>query len=350
MATNIHGKMHSFSMGFAEQAYDERVYAREVAKICGTKHFEATASPKILDLLPRLVKHYGEPFADSSAIPTWLLSEMTSKHVTVALSGDGGDDLFGGYERYLNPFLYPVGCDTNNHLNTLCRQLKQELPLRQKNNPLCFGTIKYHFHWARFCGTRKIDLCSDSLKSEALKGSTLSLMLDHFQQNRSGMLLDKIQEFELEYYLASTLMTKVDIASMGNSLEVRAPFLDNNVADFALSLPEKMRVCKSSSSSFNNGFETKVLLKKVAEKYLPPNIIYRRKMGFGIPLAEWFREELKDFAYDLFLSKSFQDRNWVSPAMTLKLLDEHTKNEAEHHYGLWTLMMLELWAKEFIDE
>lgn len=348
MASKINGKMHSFSMGFSEEKYDERPFAKKVATIYNTEHYAEISSPDIINLLPKLVRHYGEPFADPSAIPTWLLSQMTSNHVAVALSGDGGDDLFGGYERYLNPFLYPHGCAENDSLKNLRTQLEAALGANQIDKNLYMGIIKYYFHWSRIWEPQKKTLCSNELK-QSTSETTFELMLQHFSKNNSGSLLDKIQDFELRYYLSSTLMTKVDIASMGASLEIRAPFLDNNVADFALSLPQKMRVAKNSASSFNNGYEPKYLLKKVAEKYLPKEITYRKKQGFGVPIADWFKKELKEMVSDLFSSNSFKQRGWVCPDATFKLLKNHTEGKANYHFELWTLLMLELWAKEFID-
>lgn len=355
IACRNHSDMRSFSMGFGDRTYDERPYAREVSTFCGTIHHDEEASSRILDLLPSLVRHYGEPYADSSAVPTWLLSEMTAKHVTVALSGDGGDDLFGGYERYLNPFLFLNETNENQHVADLIKELKEELSSYCDDDSIrdCLidaGTAKYHFHWARFCGQRKIDLASKWLKEAAIPSLTLSLMLEHFMQSSSANLLDKIQLFEIDYYLASTLMTKVDIASMAHSLEVRAPFLDNEVADFALSLPAEMRVRKTSTAnggSFGKGFEAKWLLKKVAAKYLPTEIVYRRKMGFGVPIGDWFKGGLCDLLKDTLLSDSCKNRGWLEAKTVEVLVNEHLQGKANHQYGLWALLMLELWAEEY---
>ncbi|MFW5501587.1 MULTISPECIES: asparagine synthase (glutamine-hydrolyzing) [unclassified Maridesulfovibrio] len=355
IACRNHSDMRSFSMGFGDRTYDERPYAREVSTFCGTIHHDEEASSRILDLLPSLVRHYGEPYADSSAVPTWLLSEMTAKHVTVALSGDGGDDLFGGYERYLNPFLFLNETNENQHVADLIKELKEELSSYCDDDSIrdCLidaGTAKYHFHWARFCGQRKIDLASKWLKEAAIPSLTLSLMLEHFMQSSSANLLDKIQLFEIDYYLASTLMTKVDIASMAHSLEVRAPFLDNEVADFALSLPAEMRVRKTSTAnggSFGKGFEAKWLLKKVAAKYLPLEIVYRRKMGFGVPIGDWFKGGLCDLLKDTLLSDSCKNRGWLEAKTVEVLVNEHLQGKANHQYGLWALLMLELWAEEY---
>lgn len=354
IACRQHDDMRSFSIGFAEQGYDERPFAREVAQLCGTRHHDEEATATLASLLPKIVRHYGEPFADSSAIPTWLLTHMAARHVTVALSGDGGDDLFGGYERFLNPFLYPAGSADTPEIATKRFELEKELNdfrmLGKTFKQLDPGVIKYHFHWARFCGQRKTTLCTPQLARSADPMHTLHLMLDHFRQPGATHPLDRIQRFELEYYLATTLMPKVDIASMAASLEVRAPLLDNAVADFALSLPASMRVGNAeqkTGGSFQNGFEPKWLLKKVAERYLPKDLVYRRKMGFGIPLDEWLRGELRELLQDTLLSSTCRKRGWIDPCIIERMVSEHMEGTARHHYGLWALFMLELWAEAY---
>jgi len=186
-----------------------------------------------------------------------------------------------------------------------------------------------------------------------LPNGSLMLMLDRFTHSSCCHLLDKIQEFELDYYLAATLMPKIDISSMSASLEVRAPFLDNAVGDFALSLPVNMRVRTMEDidgGCFGKGFEPKWVVKKVAEKYLPDHIIYRRKKGFGVPLAKWLRNGLKELLLDTLHSSACRSRGWIRPDILQTLLNEHLAQQQEHHQGLWTLLMLELWAQEFFPD
>lgn len=261
LACRQKAEMRSFSMGFAEDCYDERPFAAEAARLCGTRHTDACAAPDVAALLPEMVRHYGEPFADSSALPTWLLCRMTSEHVIAALSGDGGDDLFGGYERYLNPFLYERDIPSDialQHAELLSELAPDATPRNART--LTPAMSKYYFHWARFCGAHKRRLCTPELRKAAQPPLSLQLMLEHFQRHADMPLLARIQLFELEYYLASTLLPKVDIAAMASSLEVRAPFLDAEVADFALSLPVEMRVRRlpdGQSGSFGKGLEAK---------------------------------------------------------------------------------------------
>lgn len=337
------GTIHSFSMGFAEAGYDERPYARQVASLYNTCHRDEVTSHNIKEILPAIVKHYGEPFADSSAIPTWLLSQMTAKHVTVALSGDGGDDLFGGYERFLNPFLFPANEGDTAEIADKRTQLE-----RCGDNSAAPGVIKYYSHWARFFGQRKMELCTPEFKAAAPL-STFKLLLACMDEKPATHPLDKIQQFELDAYLASTLLPKVDVASMASSLEVRAPFLDNAVADFALSLPVDFRIRALSSptkGSFSNGYESKWLLKKVGARHLPDSIVYRKKMGFGIPLGQWLGGSMSSYLKDVLLSQQCRERGWINPKKTEELITEHLNGVAHHHYGLWALLMLELWAQD----
>lgn len=354
LACKQRDKIQSFAMGFADPLFDERPFAEQVAIHCGTQHHEETASEALCSFLPELVRKFGEPFADSSAIPMWLLSRMTSKHITVALSGDGGDDLFGGYERFLDPFIFSKTNPPGSWLEARRQQLVDNLASQNKtalyDSHLNTSTTAYYFHWARFCGNRKRLLATEALRLAAHPQYSIELLLERLRAANSIHPLDTIQQFEMDYYLATTLMPKVDIASMASSLEVRMPFLDNNVADFALSLPVNMRVHRlngDKQGAFEKGYEPKWIVKRLAEKYLPSTIVYRRKKGFGVPLANWLREGLREILLDTLCSKSFEKRGWVNPEATKCLLKEHLEHQADHHHGLWTLLMLELWAQEF---
>ncbi|WP_320172912.1 asparagine synthase (glutamine-hydrolyzing) [Maridesulfovibrio sp.] len=356
IACRNHGDMRSFSMGFDDQEYDERPFADEIARIYETKHHSEVVSPKIKYLLPAIVRQYGEPYADSSAVPTWMLADITAKHVTVVLSGDGGDDLFGGYERFLNPFIYGDVVKDNPHLLAFMDELKHNLRNRCTDEVLKAwdidaGTAKYYYHWARVCGEAKKRICSQELIAAATPPLSLCLMLKHFSTNISNAPLDRIQLFELDYYLASTLMPKIDIASMASSLEVRSPFLDNDVADFALSLPTRFRIRRTkvdNCGSFSVGFEPKWLVKELARKYLPSNLVYRRKKGFGAPIAKWLRQDLLELLADSLLSKSARERAWVNTSIVEKMINDHSSGKGRHGNVLWGLLMLELWAQEFL--
>ena len=343
LACGQRANMRSFSMGFAESSHDERPFAAEAARLCGTVHDAACAGPDIAGMLPDMVRHYGEPFADSSALPTWLLCAMTRRNVVVALSGDGGDDLFGGYERYLNPFLYAGKTPPEALLQH--EELLHELDLAGLAHlRLTPAMSKYYFHWARFCGRHKRLLCSAALRDAARPKLSLQFFLESLKQHETASPLDAIQRFELEAYLASTLMPKTDIAAMASSLEVRAPLLDSELAGFALSLPAgmKVRALKGpADGSFGKGYEAKWLLKKVACRYLPSEFVYRRKMGFGVPLAAWLRGPLREFMHDVLNDSPVFD--WLNRKEVRTMVDEHTGGTKNHEYRLWAVLMLALW-------
>lgn len=347
LACRRRAEMRSFCVGFARPEHDERPFAARAAEICGSRHESAEAAPDIADLLPRMAFRYGEPFGDSSAPPTWLLCAMTRRHVTVALSGDGGDDLFCGYERHLNPFLF--GRDAPPDVLRVHADLVREARLAGVPEDILPdpGMAKHYFHWARFRGDSLRGICSPELRGAA-PAPTLRLALEHFARHARLHPLDRIRAFELDWYLASTLMTKTDIASMASSLEVRAPLLDAEVADFALSLPAEMRVRRldgADAGSLGRGFEPKWILKRVACRYLPESLVMRRKMGFGAPVGEWLRGPLRPLLEDALLAPETETARWLDRGGIVRMLEEHMTGAANHQYRLWALLMLAMWER-----
>ena len=349
LAAENAGETHSFSIGFAEAAFDERPFAREAARMCGTTHHELEVRPDVAALLPQLVRHYGEPFADSSAVPTWLLARMTRRHVTVALSGDGGDDLFGGYERYLNPYLYP---DDARLPEDVARLRAAFLALLRQGGrtfrpaDLPGWSARYYRQWACLWGALKVEVCAPELRRAARPPLSLHLMLEHFSRHAARPPLDRMQLFELDYYLATTLLPKVDVASMAHALEVRAPFLDNAVADLALSLPPSMRVEHDPATGT---LVSKAFVKRIAVRYFSREFVHRPKMGFGIPLGAWLRGPLRELAHDVLLGRACRERGWIAHPVARRMLREHMAGETEHPYTLWALLLLELWGREMLD-
>ncbi|HEX6126759.1 MAG TPA: asparagine synthase (glutamine-hydrolyzing), partial [Pyrinomonadaceae bacterium] len=302
MAQESERPVKTFSIGFEEQDFSELKYARRVAEHVGAEYNEFVVKPNALEVLPTLVEHYGEPYADSSAIPTYYVSRETRKHVTVALNGDGGDESFAGYERYsamLLAELYgriprvmrraliesPIGLLPTSELKrSRLRDAKRFL--RAANLP---RTQRYARWMSTFDSETKSEIYTEEFR-RATAGRDASLILDEWfaKANGSGVL-DAAMLTDQMTYLPNDLLVKVDIASMANSLEARSPFLDHKVIEFAASLPEDLKMQR---------FETKSLLKKVAARLVPRDVIYRRKMGFGVPIAKWFRGEMKDFLRD----------------------------------------------------
>ena len=353
MAQESSTPVKTFSIGFEEEDFSELKYARKVAEHVGAEYHEFIVRPNALDVLPTLVEHYGEPYADSSAIPTYYVSKETRKHVTVALNGDGGDESFAGYERYMAMEV----ADLYRSIPRPLRKLFIEGPInllpsselkktRIRDVQRFFTSAneerkERYFRWmSTFKPAVKSGLYTEEF-ARSVADQTASHFLDDWfdRANRSG-ILDATLLTDQMTYLPNDLLVKVDIASMANSLEARSPFLDHNLIEFAASLPESLKM---------NRFRPKYLLKKVAARLVPSEVIYRRKMGFGVPVGRWFRGEMKDFVRGVLLSEKSLNRGIVRPEMMRKYVDEHTEGRFDHAFQIWTLLMLELWFQRFID-
>jgi asparagine synthase (glutamine-hydrolysing) len=353
MAQESERPVKTFSIGFEEQDFSELKYARRVAEHVGAEYNEFIVKPNALEILPTLVDHYGEPYADSSAIPTYYVARETRKHVTVALNGDGGDESFAGYERHAAMLI----AEKYARLPSVLRKVFVEAPisvlptseikrsrvrdvkrfLRAANLP---KTERY-FRWmSTFDRQTKEEIYTPEFAA-AVNSINASRYLDGWfvKANGSGML-DATLFSDLMTYLPNDLLVKVDIASMACSLEARSPFLDHKVIEFAASLPESLKMQR---------FKTKSLLKKVAARLVPPEVVYRRKMGFGVPVGKWFRGEMRSFVSDVLLSETALDRGIIRREAIKRYVNEHTNGERDHQFQIWTLLMLELWFQRFID-
>ena len=353
MAQESSSPVKTFSIGFEEEDFSELKYAKRVAEHVGAEYHEFIVRPNALDVLPTLVEHYGEPYADSSAIPTYYVSKETRKHVTVALNGDGGDESFAGYERYAAMRI----AEAYHRVPKALRRVFIEAPvnflptselkrsrfrdakrfLQAANLP---QTERY-FRWmSTFNRDAKQELYTNDF-AHAVAGQNASHFLDDWFARANGTgTLDATLLTDQMTYLPNDLLVKVDIASMANSLEARSPFLDHNLIEFAASLPEQMKM---------SGFETKSLLKKVAARLVPREVVYRKKMGFGVPIGKWFRGEMKDFVHGVLLSEKSLKRGIVRPEMIEKYVEDHTSAKRDHSFQIWTMLMLELWFQRFID-
>ncbi len=343
------GRVKTFSIGFASRQYDETRYARLVAERYGTEHEEFVVEPDAVAILPRLVWHYGEPFADPSAIPTYYVSQMARRRVTVALSGDGGDEAFLGYARY----------QAMRHLDRLDRLpswgrsilaelcgiaptlVARKLQLRRIRDILAAPggepAQRYAGAIAFFADRDKAAGYGEAMQGQ-LARSALDLLAPYFAAATS--LVAGANRADLHTYLPDDLMVKVDVASMANGLEMRAPLLDHELLEWAARLPPEVKMA---------GGRTKALFKAAMAPYLPAAILNRRKMGFGCPIDEWLRHELKDLAHDTLLAPAARQRGLMRPDYVARLLDEHCAYRADHHTRLWALLMLELWFQTWID-
>jgi asparagine synthase (glutamine-hydrolysing) len=343
----------TFSIGFEEQDFSELKYAKLVANHVGAEYNEFIVRPNALEVLPTLVEHYGEPYADSSAIPTYYVARETRKHVTVALNGDGGDESFAGYERYMAMEI----AEHYKRIPSAVRRALIEGPInmlpssemkksRVRDVQRFFTSAnedvlpRYHRWMSTFKPAVRAEMYTAEFKA-SLNGSNPAGVLGQWFEKAKGLgVLDSTLLADQMTYLPNDLLVKVDIATMANSLEARSPFLDHKMIEFAASLPENLKMSR---------FRTKSLLKKVAAKLVPPEVIYRRKMGFGVPVGNWMRGEMKDFVRGVLLSETALKRGVVKPEIIQKYVSEHTNGEQDHAFQVWTLLMLELWYQRFID-
>jgi len=345
--------VRTFSIGFSEKDYDEVRYARMVAERYGTEHKEMIVEPKALEILPELVRAYNEPFADSSAVPTYYVSRLTRRHVTVALSGDGGDEAFAGYLRYaVDRFLSWYLRLPAFVREGILRRLVESLP-RTKRPRGFVGQLKrfvasvdpvrerqYVRYLCSFTEEQKGDLYAPDFLAATSDDDPVGFIEELYRLSDGPDHLDRTLSVDTSSYLPDNICVKVDIASMANSLEARSPFLDHHLMEFAAACPGSLKL---------RGRQGKYLLKKAVAPLLPSEITRRRKMGFGMPVAEWFRGELKEMAHDLLLSERAQQRGYFRREGVARLLREHLDLSRDHSYRLWALLFLEVWFREFID-
>jgi asparagine synthase (glutamine-hydrolysing) len=346
-------RVKTFSIGFEEQEFNEINHARRVAERFGTDHHEFIVRPNAVEVLPTLIRHYGEPYADSSAIPTYYLSKMTREHVTVALNGDGGDECFAGYERYaamrlaeqyhrlprvirrgvLEPALgaIPMAGATRSRLGKARRFM----------DVVGRPTGERYLRWTSvFSEELKAELCTSDFLRRTSTTKPLGYVQPWFEGNGEIDVVDRALMADTSNYLPNDLLVKVDIASMAVSLEARSPFLDHKLMEFAASLPARYKL---------RGITTKYLLKHALKGLLPSENLTRSKMGFGVPIGRWFRGELKSFLADTILCERSLGRGYFKREPIRRLIEDHTDGRRDHAHQLWTLLMLELWHREFID-
>jgi asparagine synthase (glutamine-hydrolysing) len=347
------GPVKTFAVGFPEAEYDESGHARRVAEFLGTEHHELRVEPNCLELLPKLLWHYDEPFADSSAIATYVLAEQTRQHVTVALSGDGGDELFGGYERYLAMQLSgrfdrlprPLRrILTNSWLQTFRTSGRQKSRLRKIQRLSQVLAVPAARRYADLVGifneSQRASLYADEFLTNLPENDPVEF-LDHalrLGQRRDGTTAATLAD--LITYLPCDLCQKVDIATMAHGLECRQPMLDHRVVELAAALPIGMKVRRGRG---------KQILKRAFGKMLPPEVFGRRKMGFGVPLDHWFRHELRELLHDTLLSQRALARPYFRADAIRDLLAQHMNCRFDHASRLWALLVLELWHQQWVD-
>jgi asparagine synthase (glutamine-hydrolysing) len=353
MAQESSRPVKTFSIGFEEEAFNELPYARLIAERYGTEHHELIVKPNAAEVLPLLVRHYNEPFADSSALPTYYVSKMTRQHVTVALSGDGGDESFAGYDNYASilswnrwdkwPFwlrktLAEGGRGllqsfrNDNNAARLRRGLAMVGAANVKARRLQFGTT---------LKPEEKQLAYTPLFSRLISGPHVPedpLSAYPWEQGMDD--LDWLMRHDQNFYLPDCLMVKTDIASMANSLEVRCPFLDHELVEFAATIPSQLK---------RNSMGGKLIIKSVVKDLLPAEILNKPKTGFGLPVARWFRNELSPMLRETLLDGTSERRGLFEQDLLRKMVTEHVEGRRDWSNRLWAFLFLELWFREFID-
>lgn len=344
----------TFSIGFDEQEFDELPFARMVAQRYGTEHHELLVRPTALEVLPLLVRHYGEPFADSSAVPSYYVAQMTRQHVKVALNGDGGDECFAGYDRYLGSELaekYRLVPAVLRHrvIEPVTAWLPESLParnrLRQAKNFVRVAgqpLAQRYLRWVTyFSSAQKEALYTADFRSAIGQHNGADWLLSQLAARHGTDSLDTLLAVDVQSYLPYDLLVKMDIATMANSLEARSPFLDHEVMEFCARLPSNFKI---------RGVSTKYLLKQIAKRFLPQAALRRRKMGFGVPIGDWMRNDLRPLLEDVLLSPRAAQRGYFQPTVVRQLAQDHISGKHDYRFQLWALLWLELWHREFVDQ
>lgn len=368
-------KVRTFSIGFTQKEYDETPFARRTAERFGTEHTEFFVEPDAEAILPEIVRQFGEPFADSSAIPTWYLCEKTRQEATVALGGDGGDEVFGGYDRYKAVKLAQIIGKTPPFLrrflagplrSAIPNSVRQRSPLRRARRFLetvGMDAVEQYFQWvAIFNRTRLFDLLSDNYwadcaeqeERDGVAGAASSayrrgagsptvdeldcvdFLDDAYRKFRRRDLTSAISFVDLTTYLPCDLNTKVDVASMRSSLETRAPFLDPNVVELGLQIPLEYKI---------SGKKGKFILREACRDLLPDEIDARPKTGFGVPLDVWFRGPLNKMLKETLFDLSSKYNDYFNINVIARLVREHEKGEFDHSARLWALLAFRFWEE-----
>jgi asparagine synthase (glutamine-hydrolysing) len=346
MAMNSVTPVKTCSIGFDEEKFNETEFAKEVAEQYHSEHYEFTVHQNVADSLEKIVAYFDEPFADPSLVPTYFVSELARQQVTVAIAGDGGDEVFAGYEKYttdatenklrsmfplfLRKSVFPKLANALAKSNTtLCRKGKSLLTSLSQDPAMGFYITNSQIDDKQWDKLIRADV-----KAELNGYHPSKLTVDAYNQADGPDHLSKILYTDMKTYLPGGILVKVDRMSMANSLEVRAPLLDKEMLEFAATVPSSMK--------FKNG-EKKHILKEAFKPMLPDGILYRKKMGFSVPLASWFRHEIKDIAQQHLLEQAQGLKTIFNHAYIKTLWDEHQSKNADHSSLLWSMLMFEMW-------
>ena len=347
----VPGKIKTFSIGFEDASFDESRYASLASKYIGTEHHERTMTPNdLLNIVPSLPDILDEPMADASILPTYLLSKFTRGYVTVALGGDGGDELFAGYPTYLAHKFARYYERLLGALHPMAIRLANLLPVSDDNISFDFKVKKFLAGIGYPHGIRNSVWLGSFSFSDLTKALSPGLS-NYFDETRivSEIALHEkefplkdqiglVQYLDLRLYLQESILVKVDRASMASSLEVRAPFLDHELVGFVMGLPSHYKL---------NGLTSKYILKRALKNYIPDEIIHRKKKGFGVPIAKWVKGELRELFGDMLSSNRIKREGFLNAEYVTQLLEDHLANKKDNRKQLWTLLVWELWANRY---
>ncbi len=343
MAKNSNRPVKTFSIGFKEQKFNELQYAREVADKYGCEHHEQIVEPESIGLLSKLVNAYDEPFADSSAVPTYYVSQMARKHVTVALSGDGGDELFAGYTGYTKfkkIRSFPLNFNGSFVNKMIWGNIHRLIPQSTKGKGLMYFLSQDKEYAFAYQGTwtqkERRELINN--QNATFSNAGTELFKEGILRNKNNHdFITNLQYLDMKTYMVDDILTKVDRASMMNSLEVRVPMLDHKFAELSFKIPWNLKL---------KGNNKKYILKKSMENYLPENILNHPKQGFGVPLSLWFKGDLKEYVDDTLLSQNPLLSNYVDKNYVKKIVMEDRKGRRDFNSKIWSLIIFEEWLKQ----
>jgi asparagine synthase (glutamine-hydrolysing) len=342
----------TFSIGFEQEGYNELPAARLIAERYGTDHHEFVVRPDAISIVPSLVRRYGEPFADSSAIPSYYLAQMTRRHVTVALNGDGGDESFAGYNRYLSNLLARrlegLPLSLRRALASVVGRLPADQDMASTLNRVhrLVGTMaldppsRYAEYHSAFLKHEREQLYTAEYRRHIGHSVADDVIRRPWLDATGRSALDVMLEVDVNTYLPNDLLVKMDIATMAHSLEARSPFLDHELMEFAASLPAGLKV---------RGAAKKALLRDALRGWVPDSILDAPKRGFSVPMAHWLRGELKSYAMEALLDPVARGRGYFREPYVRRLLDDHVAARADNSFRIWTLLIFELWHREFVD-
>jgi len=346
-------QIQSFSIGFDETSFDETRYSQTIVRLLGTKHHhQVLSSQKMLDVIPHVINILDEPIADASIIPTYLLSNMTSQHVKVALGGDGADELFAGYPTYQAHKLVTYYSILPHQIRNVINRLVQRLPVSHRNISFDFkikqflrgmgvsSEIRFFLWMGAFLEQEKRNLLTRENQEYLAENNPFEDVIHYVQESKLLKEFERILYLCMKLYLQDDILVKVDRASMANSLEIRVPYLDHTFVEYVAGLPTIYKL---------RGLTTKYILKKAVKDILPKEIVRRKKKGFGIPLSKWFNQELKDLLLSYLNEERIKKAGIFHYPYIQRLLDGHFSHKQNNRKQLWTLLVFEMWREHYLS-